>query len=300
MAGKPTADTWRRWLRISLRALLIIVLITGGGIGWVMHRARVQRGAVEAIRRAGGWAYYDWELMDIKTSNFDGLRVKLKGVPSWPKWLNDLLGADYVGSVRSVGLPAANDADPIMPHVAQLQGLEELYIGPAVRLSDAGMAHLRGLTRLKVLHLPNTDHGRITGEGLKHIGGLFRLQRLSLRCLPFTDADLAPLRRLSDLRTLDGLSPKLTDVGMSNLSSLANLRWLDLSWTRIGPAGLIHLRRMSRLQVLNLEGTHVTDASLPTLAGLPALTNVRLLHSGVTSVGAAKFRRDQRRQRIGR
>jgi hypothetical protein len=278
----------------------LLVLITGGGLGWIMYRARVQRDAVAAIQAAGGFADYDWDLTESKLPDFDVLNKNRKGVSGWRKWVIDRIDPDYVGTIRSVKLLGPGDADPIMPYVAQLPGLEELYIGPAVPLSDAGIAHLRGLTHLKFLYLPNTDHGRITGAGLKHISGLRRLQRLSLRNLPLSDAELAPIRELTGLRTLDGLSPTLTDAGIANLSPLANLTRLDLSWTRITSAGLVHLRGMSQLRVLNLEGTRVTDAGLPTLAELPALPNVRLLHSQVTEIGLANFRKDRRAARLAR
>ncbi len=39
MPGQPPADSWRRGLRLSVRALMVVVLVTGGGIGWVMYRA---------------------------------------------------------------------------------------------------------------------------------------------------------------------------------------------------------------------------------------------------------------------
>jgi hypothetical protein len=276
------------------------VLVTGGGLGWIMYRARVQRDAVAAIYRAGGCAYYDWQLREVTLKDFDVLLPVPKGVPGLKKWLGGWFDVDYFCTVRYVVIPGPADADPLMPVIGQLQDLQELKIGPAVPLSDAGMAHLRGLTRLKMLQLPNNDHSRITGLGLKHIEGLFRLQRLSLENLPLTDAELAPIRRLTDLRALDGLSPKLTDSGMSNLSPLANLRMLDLSWTRITRTGLVSLRRMPRLWHLSLEGTQVTDEALPILAGHPCLTSVRLLHSAVTEVGLAKYRDDRLRKRVVR
>ncbi len=249
---------------------------------------------------AGGLTYYDWEMREINAPDFNLLVANRNGLPKWRKWLIEMIGPDYFGTVRSVTLPGPGNADPIMPYVSQLEDLEELSFRASVPLSDSGIAHLRGLTRLRILQLPNTDHGRITGDGLKHIRGLYRLESLSLQSLPLTDADLTPVRDLTNLQTLTGLSPKLTDIGMSNLSPLANLRRLDLGWTQITSAGLVHLRGMSRLRAVNLEGTHVNDTGLPTLAGLPTLTYVRLLYSEVTAGGVAKFRKDERGKRMRR
>jgi hypothetical protein len=47
-------------MRLSVRALLILVLILGSGFGWVAYRVRVQRDAVAAIKRAGGSVEYDY------------------------------------------------------------------------------------------------------------------------------------------------------------------------------------------------------------------------------------------------
>jgi hypothetical protein len=196
-----------------------------------------------------------------------------------------------------VKLAGPIDADTIMPFVAQLDGLQELSMGGSVRLSDAGASHLVGLTRLKTLRLPNNDQSRITGEGLKAVADLFRLQRLELCALPLTDSDFEPIRGLTDLRELKGLSPKLTDAGMSHLSALAQLRRLDLSWTKITSAGLVHLRGMSHLRLLDLDGTRVTDTGLSTLAGLPALSGVRLVYASVSDAGRANFRKDRRGKR---
>jgi hypothetical protein len=57
----------RRRLRLTLGAMMIIVLGIAGGLGWVVHRAHVQRDAVAAItklrRNTRGSVYYDWQYM---------------------------------------------------------------------------------------------------------------------------------------------------------------------------------------------------------------------------------------------
>ena len=47
----PTVRGPRR-PRISLRAMLMVVLLLGCSLGWLVHRARVQRAAVDC-RRTG-------------------------------------------------------------------------------------------------------------------------------------------------------------------------------------------------------------------------------------------------------
>ena len=63
MPTEPNRRPWWRSLRFSLRGLIVVVLIIGGSLGWVVHRARVQRRAVAAIEKAGGTVEYegrDW------------------------------------------------------------------------------------------------------------------------------------------------------------------------------------------------------------------------------------------------
>src|SRR5262245_44099219 len=87
----------RRWFTLSVRALMIFVLVIGGGLGWVVHRARVQRNAVTAIERAGGRVYYDWQSSPSGRSN--------PKARHWiPQWFVDYLGRDYFGSVRQASL----------------------------------------------------------------------------------------------------------------------------------------------------------------------------------------------------
>ena len=57
-------DRWKsrpRWLRLSVRGLMVLTLIIGGGLGWLGRGARIQRNAVAAIQKAGGTVAYDWE-----------------------------------------------------------------------------------------------------------------------------------------------------------------------------------------------------------------------------------------------
>ena len=54
----------RRFLRLSLRSLLLLTLIFSVWLAWLVSRAHRQRQAVAAIREAGGWVYYEFEYSD--------------------------------------------------------------------------------------------------------------------------------------------------------------------------------------------------------------------------------------------
>jgi hypothetical protein len=118
---------------------MLLVLLLGGTLGWVVRRAQVQRDVVLAIQRAGASAGYEWEFKD-------GV-LKKNGKPWWPKWLVDRFGVDYFGSVTVV-YNCKTAADAEMAHVGRLSQLEPLYLFNQP-VSDAGLAHLEGLSKFR-------------------------------------------------------------------------------------------------------------------------------------------------------
>ena len=59
-------------------------------------------------------------------------------------------------------------------------------------MTDAGLQHLAGLTRLEWLELSQTQ---VTDAGLQHLAGLTGLRRLDLSQTQVTDAGVAALRK---------------------------------------------------------------------------------------------------------
>ncbi len=70
--------------------------------------------------------------------------------------------------------------------------------------TDAGLVHLQGLRRLKVLVLNNTEVG---DAGLVHLQGLSQLQELWLAETQVTDAGLVHLQGLRQLQVLRSKTP---------------------------------------------------------------------------------------------
>ncbi len=66
-----------RLRRLSLRLALGLVAITAVGMGWLVHRVRLQQEGIELIRRHGGMYYYDFENEGaaFPRSHAPGLRV---------------------------------------------------------------------------------------------------------------------------------------------------------------------------------------------------------------------------------
>jgi hypothetical protein len=130
-----------RYVRISVRAFIVVVLAMGAGLGWIVRRSHVQRDAVVAITKAGGLVEYEWE---IHSTN-------IKPKPWWPKCLMEWVGVDHFGNVVYVDFRrGVRDEDLI--HVSRLDRLQHVEVcGQGV--TDAGLVNLHALPQLELLSL---------------------------------------------------------------------------------------------------------------------------------------------------
>ena len=65
MPADHVSRPWRRFLRVSVRGLIVLVLVIGGGLGWLVRSCpHPCREAAEAIKHAWGSVSYDWEYSD--------------------------------------------------------------------------------------------------------------------------------------------------------------------------------------------------------------------------------------------
>jgi hypothetical protein len=235
-ARKPV----RRWYQYSLRTLLIFVTLCAFACSWFavkMQQARKQREAVVAIRKLGGLTAYDYQETGYPYRE-----------PPGPIWLRRLLGDDFFANVAWVSFCHT-------------------------QATDAGLEHLKGLTKLDHLYLTDTE---VTGDGLANIAGLTRLQVLYLDGTRVTDAGLEHLKGMSRLQELYLNDTEVTDVGLERLKGLTSLQMLSLHNTRVTNAGLAHLRGLTQLRALSLFGTQVTDEGVKGLQkALPECRIVR-------------------------
>ncbi len=57
--AKPVSRPWRRFLRFSVRGMIVLVIVIAGCLGWIVRSARIQRQAVAAIRKMNGQVGYE-------------------------------------------------------------------------------------------------------------------------------------------------------------------------------------------------------------------------------------------------
>ncbi len=280
--------SWRRWLRMSVRGLIVLVLVTGAVLGWIVRGARIQQDAVAAIKGARGSVVYDFEMPNGRYNPAGKLRA--------PRRLVELVGIDNFSHVVDVRLylqPPAAASDILMTHVGRLAQIERLTVlgrfltdsGMASlaglsklstldlsysNVSDAGLAHVQGLTELSSLDLTGSP---VSNEGVAHLKGLTKLLLLDLRSTKISDGGLTHLEGLQNLRVLHLASTPMTDLGLAQLKGLRNLTYLNVRGTRVSDAGLVHLKSLTNLVQLNLDGTQVTKDGMKSLQrSLPQLT----------------------------
>jgi hypothetical protein len=214
-------------MRFSMRTMIVLVLIFGGGMGWLVRSARIQRTAAAAVTSVGGHVMYDWEWN--KSKGYTGSQYRV------PQWVADRIGVDYFGHISSIWLYApSTDVDTAIAPIGRLTQLEQLVVNGSM-LTDDGLVKLKDLTSLSRLDL---DYTRISDNGLAHLEGLKNLSALSLNGTPVTDA------------------------GLSHLKGLTNLAELNLAGTHITNAGLVQLKALRSLSVLNVVNTKITDAAV--------------------------------------
>ena len=228
---------------------MTLVLIVGGSLGWVIHRAHVQRDAVAAIERVGGHVGYSWQWSK-------GAPISPPPKPPGPAWVRHTLGPDFLDTVTYVFLQGEQCDDESLRAACRLPWLEELSVVNS-GVTDASAEDIRHLTKLRSLDL---RLNRITGRTLRHIGGLSELRALtlSLKGLPIAarHEDLAFLKWLTKLERLNLYSADLDDAWLSYLEGLANLKSLHLTDTSMTAEGLDHLKGLSNLTaILDLHGT---------------------------------------------
>src|SRR5262245_19948913 len=97
--------------------------------------------------------------------------------------------------------------------VRPFPSLRHLFVSDG-KITDAGLAQLKGLTRLEGLAIGRSP---ITDAGLAQLKGLARLDRLDLSDVPITDAGLENLKGLPRLRMVRLWNTEVTDAGVAKL-----------------------------------------------------------------------------------
>ncbi len=279
---------YRCWFRISLRALMVLVLIVGGLIGWMAHTIRTQRQAVAAVRAADALVFYDWQIGDIAPQSAAAPVYRTE--PTAPRWLRRILGDELFQSVNNVQF--RQPIDPaLLATVARFDRLAYLDFtdagGPAE--SYAGLATLTHLEHLGV-HGPG-----VTDAKLAAVGQIRSLQTLVVDRVEATDAGYAALAGLGNMTGLYIARPgPLTDAGLSQaLAGMPRLESLQLDGYRRPLATTLGglPRWQPNLELLRIQYVPVTDADLAAIGRLTRLRELVIQQAPVTDAGLGYLRK---------
>ncbi len=272
-AAKPR----RRWLRFSLRTMLLVITLLCVWLGPKIIVARRQHEAVEAILKTGGEVEFDYQMVPsgIEPDEF-GYKSGADVLPPGPAWLRKIIGDEFFCDVVRVTLKGRIIHESDFAQLAKLPRLREVWLvgNTQIELNDAGIQRpledadlhvLQDLSQLRVLGIYPVDGQRmpnIKGPRFANLIGLKHLRRLDLDNTNFDDKGMQHIGKLTALKSLSLDNTRITDAGLAQLENLSNLELLDLNGTNITDAGLLHLQHLNNLKYLCLHRTKVTGAGL--------------------------------------
>jgi hypothetical protein len=245
----------RRWLRFSLRALLVFTALLCAWLGWITYGINQQRHAVAVLESSGAQIDY----------------LAFSAFPPWnailsrrmKMWIHESLPAD-LRRVTQVTIEGPNLVEDDLKLLADFPHLRYLSLsGPAV--TDASLVHIKRLKRLDCLKLMDSN---VTDAGLNGISERANLEILILSGTPITDAGISHLGGLTKLDELYMSDTAVTGKCLSKLAQIKSLRCLKLDGTNVCGEGLAHLEKMPKLEVVVLKGTPITESDMPFLDGL--------------------------------
>ena len=115
--------------------------------------------------------------------------------------------------------------------MAKFTKLKALIIEDA-RIDNSGLERLKGLTEPGGTAIMRC-YG-VTDAGLASIAGMTKLKKLSLRNLPLTGDGLVNLKAMTALQHLDLNETQVGDAGLAHLAGLGKLERLEL-WHSASP-----------------------------------------------------------------
>lgn len=170
--------------------------------------------------------------------------------------------------------------DKAVADLCTQKGLVQLNL-QGVDLTDDGLKHIGSLTELRKLSLSDT---LVTPKGLSILRNLPLLENLNLSRIPLGERVNEPLQPLKNLYSLDLTGTQLTDKAVMNLPAFPKLRTLILRRNNLTDKCICSLLRYRGLQNLDFTDTLVTGEGLKRLKGLPSLRLI-IIRTAVLKVG---------------
>jgi hypothetical protein len=278
-----------RMLRWPVSFLLLLVLASAGGVGWLYWDWRSEQAVIQWVKdqrghvstrpigptwvkeRAGRWA---WLLERADRVDVTAPVPVASPPPLWQMawarevWLWEegvtdewIAALARVRTLESLTLINTRVGDEGLQRLGHRQGL--LVLGLASPLvSDEGLAVLANFPNLKGL---GWGGKQIRGDGLVHLRHVPKLEVLYLNATSVVDEALAAVGQRHALKRLELWGTQVTSAGMAHLSRLNQLEYMNLSNTALDDAAVEHLAKLTSLKTLFVQGTQMTLAGVDRL-----------------------------------
>ncbi len=315
---------WVKRIALIIAAVVVgFLLLEAGVTGWYYRGWRAEQPLIAQIRKEGGkvnttfagprWVtrllnrrvqfvldrVYQVEIVDANLD--DAALQRLRALPE-------------LGSVMLLRSTICRDGLRLLKAIRQMRNLSLLDCP----LDGIGLQHLKDIPGLRMFYLmaspgstaPKPDYRFLADlkqvedtwittplddTDLQYVGQMTALRQLrfapepALSRQPISDAGLAQLAGLTQLRQLNLAFIPVTGPGLTALQSMSSLESLSLPYTHLTDEGLVHIKGLKNLQSLSLSGTNITDAGLPNLAGLARLRTLTLYKTAVSDAGLASL-----------
>jgi len=202
-------------------------------------------------------------------------------VPIEDAGLEKLKGMDQL---ERLSLQYTKVTDKGLAYLKGLKGLKYLILPPDT--TDAGLANMKGLSSLEELYISDS---KVTEDGLIHLKGMPGLKTLSVGGREMNGRGLIHLHDMPKLQEIKISMRMMNDEGMKGLKGLTSVTSLNLGRTQVSDSGLVNVEGLTALEYLCLKNTRITDTGLAYLKGLTSLRTLDLEGTQITDVGLANL-----------
>lgn len=265
---QPSAKLRRRWLTLSLRGLMILVLLLSLPMGWIARdvvRAQREANVISAIENAGGFASFQYQSV---------INLSETPEPPGPWILRRLFGDHLHAHIDYVSLYEPEGVDSIVPQLVHFHRLEFLSL-PEAPLNDRSVEVISQLPTLRELDLSKVE---LTIEQMRVVLKAPQLKSIWLSNDLASDEVLELLPTFApQLEEINLAETTITDVGMHSLGRLPHLTYVDIEGApEVTNRGLASLADCQKLVSFNASATSIDEGCLDTLQKLPHLDDVSI------------------------
>lgn len=255
----------RRWLRFSLRGLLIVVFLLAVPLAWLgakINTGRRETAYAAAVWKAGGQARFDYNA-------YAGSCIAMQ--PKGPWLLRAVLGKNIFSRICLVDLSGVEDVGGLVGGLEKLSQLDTLTL-PAGPQSDELIDSVARLSRLQELTLNGSE---VTPLQMRRLLACDSLGHLELRGASAADEILAELAHAEHLSSVSVISGTTTDDGMKSLSEIKSLYFLEIrDLPAVTNQGFQYLAKSPSLELARIRGTQITEACV---GDLTPMANLKML-----------------------